>query len=91
MIQGEAALSGESSRLPASADRTAGRLRDLPRLARKYPFVALFSLMLLALLLVALLVPVLAPYSQFQTHPAPSLQSPSSRCSSARASGLLSG
>src|SRR6185437_8377311 len=39
--------------------------------------VFLFSAILLLLALVAVFAPALAPYSEFQTHPAQSLQSPS--------------
>jgi ABC-type dipeptide/oligopeptide/nickel transport system permease subunit len=53
---------------PAAAIRTA---------ARRYPRVAVFSAMMLALVLLALLAPVIAPYSPTKTHPSQALQSPS--------------
>ncbi|MGI8552258.1 MAG: ABC transporter permease [Dehalococcoidia bacterium] len=49
------------------------------KLARKYPLIAFFLSLLLLLLLVAIFADVLAPYSQFKTHPAQALQSPGAK------------
>jgi peptide/nickel transport system permease protein len=56
--------------------RGASPLRRTWSLARRYPLLTMFSVVLLAQLLVAVFAPVLAPYSQFQTHAAQALQAP---------------
>lgn len=53
------------------------RVISLLRLARKYPLVTVMLTILFLLLLIAIFAPVLAPYSQFKTHPAHALESPS--------------
>lgn len=48
-------------------------------MARKYPLVTFMLSILVVLALIALLAPVLAPYSQFKTHPAEALASPTAQ------------
>jgi peptide/nickel transport system permease protein len=72
------AAAGEKAGLQAPlGPRRWAPFRRLVRTARRYPVVTLFGAALLALALVAVFAPALAPYSQFQTHPAQALQSPS--------------
>jgi len=79
MQRTETAIVDEGQLQQLEAELRTSGVNSLLRLIRKYPLVAVFISILSLLLAIALFAPLLAPYSQFKTHPAQSLQSPSLR------------